>query len=179
MTAPALQLDFRQPPRSRWRGVGWLGLVAAVIGVVVVSESHSEAVAAHEQAQRRHALLAVRVTERSPLRSVAAPDAQTLSDIGRANAVIDRLTVPWDALFDAIEGADARQLGLLSLAPNASDRSLRLAGEVRSMDELLAYVERLAAQATMTQVHLQGYRRTQRDGVSVVSFTLAATWQQP
>lgn len=179
MTAPALQLDFRQPPRSRWRWVGWLALVAAVIGVVAVSESYSEAALATEQAQRRHALLEARLPEVSPRPGAAAPDAQTLADIGRANAVIDRLTVPWDALFDAIEGADAGQLGLLSLAPNASDRSLRLAGEARTMDDLLAYVERLAAQATMGQVHLQGYRNTQRDGVPVVSFTLAATWRQP
>ena len=107
------------------------------------------------------------------------PDASTLAASRRANAVIDQLSVPWADLFHAVEAADASGLAVLALTPNARDRTLRLAGEARSMGELLAYVERMAAQPTLRQVHLLGYSTAVRDGVSVVTFTLAATWRQP
>ena len=66
---------------------------------------------------------------------------------------------------------------MLALTPNARDRSVRLIGEARSMDELLAYADRLAAQPALSQVHLLGYRSVAREGVSVISFTMAATWR--
>lgn len=177
MTTAALQLDFQRPPASHARWVGWLLLAAAVPAVVLTAESYSGAEQAWMLAQGRHEQMQARGQADRPQRAVAPPDATTLASIRRANAVIDQLAVPWGELFDAIEAADARGLGLLSLTPNARDRSLRLAGEARSMEELLAYVQRMAAQPALRQVHLLGYGTVMRDGVPVVSFNLAATWQ--
>jgi hypothetical protein len=179
MTPAALQLDFAQPPASRARWIGWLVLAVAVPVVVLTSEAYSRADQTWELAQSRHAHLQGRLRADSPQRTAVPPDASTLAAIRRANAVIDQLSVPWADLFHAVEAADARGLGVLSLTPNARDRTLRLAGEARSMGELLAYVERMAAQPALRQVHLLGYSTSVRDGVSVVSFTLAATWRQP
>ena len=106
-----------------------------------------------------------------------AVDADTLALIRRAAAVADQLTLPWDELFAAVEAADARPLGLLSMVPNARDRSLRIAGEARSTVDMLAYVERLASQPALAQVHLVGYSSALRDGVPVVVFNLAASWR--
>lgn len=177
MSSAPLRIDFRRPPRARGHWVGWLALALAVPAVVAVSRAYSEVAQRHEAAQSRHDRLAERLRGNGTRRAAAAPDAQTLADIGRANTVIEQLVVPWDALFDAIEGADARGLGLLSLTPNARDSSLRLAGEARSIDELLAYVDRLAAQPALREVHLLAYSTVVRDGASVLSYTLAATWR--
>ena len=183
MTPSALQLDFRRPGVSRGRWIGWGALMAAVVGVAVVSDAYSDAAHTHELAQSRHDRLEARLQQhtggRDRNRSATIADVRTQADIRRANAVIDRLVVPWDELFNALEGADARGLGLLSLTPNARDRTVQLVGEARTMDALLAYVERMAMQSGLRQVHLQSYSVAARDGVPVVSFTLAATWQQP
>ena len=179
MTTAALQLDFKQPPASGARWVGWLVLAAAVPAVVLTSEAYSRADQTRELAKSRHVHLQGRLQAGSSQHMVAPPDATTLAAIRRANAVIDQLSVPWADLFNAVEAADARGLGVLSLTPNARDRTLRLAGEARSMGEMLAYAERMAAQPTLRQVHLLDYSTAVRDGVSVVSFTLAATWRQP
>ena len=183
MTPAMLELDFRRPAASRGRWIGWGALVAAVLGVVVVSDVYSDVTQTHDVARSRHEAIEARAQvdsrSRDTNRSAAASDEQTLSDIRRANAVIERLAVPWDDLFEAIERADARELGLLALSPNARDRTIQLAGEARTMDELLAYMDRMAKQARLRQVHLMSYSVTAREGVTVVSFTLAATWQQP
>jgi hypothetical protein len=108
---------------------------------------------------------------------VPPADAQTTADILRANLVIDELVVPWERLFDAIEDADPGGLGALALTPNARDRTLRLTGEARDLNELLAYVDRMGAQSLLGEVHLQGYNTVMRDGQPVLSFTLAAVWR--
>lgn len=174
-----LQLDFRRRPNSPWRWIGWSLLVAAVVVTIAFSNHYAEIEQRHAAAQNRAERLNDRMRATSPRRAAATvDDPQVLADLKRANAIIDQLTVPWDELFDAIEAADARGLGVLSLTPNARDRTVRLAGESRSMNELLAYVDRVAAQPALSQVHLLGYNTVQRDGVSAVSFTLAATWRQ-
>ena len=177
MKPQPLQHDFRRPPGSRWRWCGWALLAAAVGVAVALADRHAQIERAHTAAQERHERLSERLRARAPRSAAASPDAQTLADIRRANAIIDQLTVPWDGLFDAIEAADARGLGLLALTPSARDRTLRLSGEVRTVPELLAYVESLAAQPALGRVHLLGYSTTVRDGASIVSFTMAASWK--
>lgn len=177
MKPQPLQLDFRRAPSSRWRWCGWALLAGAVGVAATLADRHAQIEQAHMAAQQHHERLSERLRARAPRSAATSPDAQTLADIRRANAVIDQLTVPWDGLFDAIEAADARGLGLLALTPSARDRTLRLSGEVRTVPELLAYVESLAAQPMLGRVHLQGYTTTVRDGASIVSFTLAASWK--
>ncbi len=178
MSAAPLQIDFRAKPRPRSSWVGWALLVASVGAVLVFSEQLSDASQRHAAAQGRHEMLSERARDNKPRRTVATPDAQTLAEVQRANRIIDQLTVPWDELFDAVEAADARGLAVLSLTPNALERSVRMAGESRSVKELLAYVARMAEQPALSQVHLLGYNTVLRDGVPVVAFTLAATWRQ-
>lgn len=178
MRSASLQLDFRRRPRSPRRWFGWGLLAVAVVSAVAFSRRYAEIDEHHADAQGRVDRLNERARATGSRRTVAPADPQTLADLRRAGVIIDQLTVPWDELFDALDAAGARGLGMLSLTPNARDRTVRLAGESLSMNELLAYVDRLAAQPVLSQVHLLGYNTAQRDGVSVVSFTLAATWRQ-
>ena len=173
-----LQLDFRRTPTSRLRWLGWGALGAALLCGVAVFELYTDSARRHDIAKNGRDRLAEQLRVVQPRRAAETVDVQTLADVKRANAVIDQLTVPWDALFAAVEAADTRSLALLSLTPNARDRTLRLGGEARTIDAVLAYVDKLAAQPLLGQVHLLGYAPVVRDGVSVVGFTLAATWRQ-
>ena len=176
MTRAALQLDFVAPPRLRWRWLSAAALAALALLLALLLVLQSRVSQRHEAAASRHELLSERLQGASP-RSQAAPDALTRADIGRANGVIEELAVPWERLFDAVEDADARGLGALSLTPNARERTLRFAGEARDIHELLAYVDRMAAQSALGEVHLEGYNTVVRDGQPVLSFTLAANWR--
>ena len=125
----------------------------------------------------RHDQLAQPLRARTARSAVTAVDPRTQARVERANLIIDQLTVPWDSLFHAVEQADARGLGLLALTPVARDRTVRIAGEARSVTALLAYVDSLAAQPALGQVHLLGYSAAVRDGGPIVAFTIAAQWK--
>ena len=176
MSAPPLHLDFVAAPVYRWRRWCWAALALMVVCVVVLAQLQSVVSERLEAAQARHDLLRERLRASGP-RVVPPADAQTTADILRANLVIDELVVPWERLFDAIEDADPGGLGALALTPNARDRTLRLTGEARDLNELLAYVDRMGAQSLLGEVHLQGYNTVVRDGHTVLSFTLAAVWR--
>lgn len=177
MSAAPIHIDFlRAAPAPRWR---WALLAAAAALLVPVSDAYQGAAARREQAQQRFDLAERqdKLHKRRPGRVDSVADAQDAAGAQRANAVIDQLTVPWDELFQTLEAADARGVAVLSLAPNARDHTLRLAGEARKMDELLAYVSRLAGQPVLTQVHLLGYSTAVKEGAPLISFTLAAGWK--
>ena len=180
------QLTAHSPSKRRIAGWGFTEAVVAMgvlsMGVLGLLWLQGKTALAwrSQQGTEQAAWLTQDMAERlraTEPRPVAAPDAPTRADIVRANLVIEELVVPWERLFDAIEDADARSLGALSLTPNARDRSVRFAGEARDMNELLAYIERLSAQAALSEVHLQGYNTVVREGQPVLSFTLAATWR--
>lgn len=178
MRSPSLQLDFRRQPDSLWRWLEWGLLIVAVVIAVVLGNRYAEIDQRHAAAQSRVDRLNEQGRAAGERRGPAPADPQLPGDLRRANVIIDQLTVPWDELFDALETADAHGLGVLSLVPNARERTVRLAGESLSLAELLAYVDRVAARPELSQVHLLGYNTVQRDGVSVVSFILAATWRR-
>lgn len=178
MSAAPLQLDYRRPPSSPWRWLGWLLLALAAVAAALVADRYERVAHVHEVVQARADQLAERLRAARPDRPKVAPDTRTLAELARARAIVDELTVPWADLFEAVEAADAKPLGLLAVTPNARDRSLRMAGEARSVVDVLGYVDRMASQPALGQVHLLGYQTVVRDGVPVVSFTLAASWRQ-
>lgn len=177
MSAPPIHLDFmHEVPAPRWR---WALLAVAAVLLVPVSDAYQDAIAQRAKAQQRFDLAdrQDKLRKRRPAKADSVADAQDVAGAQRANAVIEQLTVPWDELFQALEAADARGVAVLTLAPNARDHTLRLSGEARQMDELLAYVSRLSQRPALAQVHLLGYSTSVKEGAPLISFTLAAGWK--
>jgi len=177
MSAAPLELDFLRAPRSSWRWLGWFALLSAALVAAAAADEHARAQDREAAARARVATLEARRAAAAP--APAAPaDAPTLALLQQASLVIDQLAVPWDRLFDALEAADAHGVGVLSLVPSARDRTVRMAGEAKSVDDVLAYTKRLSAQPVLSQVHLQSYATTTRERANLVVFTLGAAWRQ-
>ena len=99
-------------------------------------------------------------------------------EIIQANAILDQINLPWEALFDAIEQAATEEIALLSLQPNVSSRTVRIGGEARSMSELLDFVEALERESVVERVHLLNYKIKQDNPHRPVVFLLTAAWIQ-
>jgi hypothetical protein len=104
-------------------------------------------------------------------------DARVQIELKRANTVIDALSVPWEDLFEMVEGANAKGLAILSLVPDPRDHSLHLAAEAKTLEGMLAYLARLGAQPMLSDVTLVSYSTAQREGSEVIQFALVAKWK--
>jgi hypothetical protein len=180
MSAAPFQLDFspRRRGAARWaRWLAWLALGLVAWGVVTLADHAAGRGGEVAVLQQRQESLQRKL---NPLQARQAPPKPTPEDARRielANGAIEKLSVPWAQLLQAFESVRVPRIGLLSLVPNAQERSVRLSGEARTVPDLMVYVARLSALPSLTHVHLVGYDTVLREGAQVVSFTLSATWQ--
>jgi hypothetical protein len=176
-TQPRFEFGSGPSPGGWVRWLAWLALAGAALALVALADHASALDTELDVLRARNQLLAERLRPASARKVPPKPDADELRRIELANGAIDKLAVPWDDLLGSLEAIRVPHIGLLSLVPNAQERSMRLSGEARSVPDLMGYVERITALPLLAQVHLLGYETVPRDGAQVISFTLAARWQ--
>ncbi len=172
MSMRALALDFiRVPQRTPWIGVLLLIAGALVLGFVA---NHERALAAQiELADARLSTLATR-SQAKPTRP-ADVEAQQ-QEIRHANEILQQLALPWGALFNVVETANDKEIALLAIQPDANKRVLRLAGEAKNFDALLAYIARLEQSPMLGQVYLTSHEVRLQTAEKPVYFALIANW---
>lgn len=172
---PSLNLDYCRPPLPLPRA-GWVLLAAGVL-VLAASSAWTWRV----QAQLAAAETQLRVLERSaagaaraPARRIEASRGEAL-EVGRANALLRSLDVPWDDLFRAIEASAHEEIALLQLQPDPQKATVRITAEAKDFAALVAYSAELARRKPIGGVLLQSHEQDPR-GTSV-RFTLVARWK--
>jgi len=172
----ALHLDFLRPAGPRLQ----VGLALLALGVVAAVLVAWRFLALGRDVDELEVRLAdVKRLERRelPRMRVSAGDPKVLAqEVGRANAVLASLTLPWDAMFGELESAANANVGLLAIQPDGSGRQVRLAGEARSFEALLAYVARLESTAGFANVLLATHELKPGGAERPVAFTLTADW---
>lgn len=98
-------------------------------------------------------------------------------EIETARGVIRRLSLPWDALFRAMETAAFENVALLGVQPDAQQSSVNLAGEARAYADVLTYMSRLERSGALTNVRLLSHEIRRDDPQRPVAFTVAARWK--
>jgi hypothetical protein len=170
----ALELDFLHPAGARLR----LDLVVLAVGIAAAGAvAWRYSALADDVAALETRIDDVRRLARRdlPRMRVPAGDSRALAqEVGRANAVLATLTVPWDAMFGELESAAGANVALLGIQPDG--RQVRLAGEARRFEDLLAYIGRLEATPGFANVFLAGHELKSGAGGPGVAFTLAADW---
>jgi hypothetical protein len=171
-----LHLDFLQPHARR----GGLGLALLVAGVLAAGVGLVRQYQIAQEATR----LEERVTDARNMARRAMPriDLRTArgrplgDEIRAANVVIERLNVPWNALFRELEAAGDAGITLLAIQPDAATGQVRIAGEARKLDAVFSYVSRLEKREGLHNVYLVGH--SVRDTPSrPVAFSLLADWK--
>jgi hypothetical protein len=173
----ALHLDFLHPRRRRPR-VG-VALLAAGLLVAGGAAWRHGSLAADNAALRERLAQADGLANRSraPLRAASPAEARTQAQaLARANAVLASLNMPWNGFFAELESVADKQVTLLSIQPEADGRRVRLGGEARRYEQVLAYVARLEATEGFGQVFLATHALREGPGGRTVVFTLSADW---
>lgn len=102
--------------------------------------------------------------------------AQTL-EVTQANQVVRELAVPWAALFNAVDASGGDGIALLSLEPDTQKGTVKISGEARDLDVLLAYVKQLAGRDVFAGVLLQSHQVQREVAEKPLRFSLLARWK--
>jgi len=80
----------------------------------------------------------------------------------------------WYPIFLALEAASNEHVELLEFNPDKVNGVLRLRGDARNVEELVAYLGRLGKQPAIRRAYLSQQKNTKRDAIDVVSFEIHA-----
>ena len=86
------------------------------------------------------------------------------------------LATPWNELLDSIEQSDMPDIVLLGLDPSVKKQQVILTGEAKNLATILQYINKLAQQATLSQVYLQKHKVNETSNEKPVSFSIVAKW---
>jgi Fimbrial assembly protein (PilN) len=164
----ALDLDLvrRRPAWPAWAMLAVGVLLAAEAGFGVVGLRDEV-----RQLEQRRAAPVVRSA--APAAPLSEP---TRRELDAARRVLQELTLPWEAMFRAIEEADGKGIALLSIEPDAAKRSVRIGGEARNYPAILAFMQRLEASHTLSGVHLLNHQLREQEAGRPVYFIVATSW---
>ncbi len=172
MAIRALSLDFKQTPR-RWSALGLALLALGALALATVANEERKLAGQIELAESRLQVLA----KRGKIKPALPLDAQALQqEIRQANEILQQLALPWDALFQAVEANSEQEVALLSIQPDVGKRIVRIGGEVKNFDALLAYITRLEQSKILDHVYLTSHEVRTQDAEKPVRFALVANW---
>lgn len=171
----SLDLDFqRTGPRGRWRGLALLAAAVLVSAQLFFQYRTLNAEADRWEARNAQLARALRQSRTPP--AVRADPQRTALEIQRARLVWQQLTLPWQALFAAVESYPGGQVALLAIQPDAQKQQVRISGEARHLAAVLDYVRYLEACPQLEQVLLQKHQLQAQEREQPIRFVVQAKW---
>lgn len=172
----ALRLDFHRS-RRRVQPLGLAVLAAGAAAAVFALWQHHEASRELEFTAAKVAdyqRMSQRTLSRVSVTGAGAKAQQ--QEVDRANVLLAQITLPWGALFKDLERATRNDVALLAIQPDAAGRQVRIGGEARSFDAMLAFIARLEELDPFANVFLTGHTLRVAGALRPVSFSLVADW---
>lgn len=170
-----LDIDFAAAPR---RGPNLAGLALLVAGAAALALVSLELDDLDQQTAVAEARLK-NLTRRSTSAAAKSAGAGKDAAAGPAKEALARLGAPWPDLLEQLEALADLPVAVLDLSADAHGRTLRLAGEAKTLGEVLTFVERLRQSRRLDEVYLQGHEARKVGAAEIIAFAVQATWPQP
>lgn len=166
-----LQLDFRATPRAP----AWASVVLAILALAFAIElglSYQRTREATAEAETRLA----RAGKRSPGRDAVALRASA-EEIAAAREAHDRLAIPWESLFRALESTASEKISLSAIEPDPKSGSVLISGEANDFLAALDYVVRLGRTGALKDAHLVKHELRTGEAGRPIAFSVSASWK--
>jgi hypothetical protein len=169
----ALAIDFVAVARR----VRWTRNVLALIAVAFAIDTGHRYVTLKSEVDQKSAAIA-RAASTQPA-SRPALNNHTADEYNFARQTLGRLSTPWDRLFDALEAAHSKDVVLLSVEPDADNRTVTITGEAKDYLGALGYLANLAQQRPLKRVHLVHHEVRKQLSLRPLLFSISAGWEEP
>jgi hypothetical protein len=108
--------------------------------------------------------------QRAPAAAALKVSAQEVTAV---RETVQRLSLPWDELFAALESAASEKVALTVIEPDVSKGTVTISGDGKDYLAALSYVSNLSRTEGLERVQL--VRHEQKDN-GPVSFAVSAAW---
>lgn len=160
-----LDLDFR----SRRGGSPWLGWLLVAIGAAVCLDAGLTYYDLRKSLREGEKVL----VSRAPAARGAKASPQ---EVAAVRETVQRLALPWDELFKALESAANDKVALAAIEPNAAKGTVTISGDGKDYLAALSYVSNLSRSESLDRVELVRHERKNADPNSPVNFAVSAAW---
>jgi len=162
-----LGLDFVRRARSPWPG---RLLVAVALGLALdMALSYKDLRASVALGEAK---LAKARPREAPRPKVSAEEIAAVRD------TVNRLGMPWERLFAALESATSDQVALLGIEPDVKAGTVVISGDSRDYLATLSYVLNLSRDQALSHVQLVRHEVKANDPQSPVAFAVSAGWNE-
>jgi hypothetical protein len=175
----SLDLDFVPKSVFALSNIGWIGPAMLLTGLMIAAftwQSYQ-----HQKIELLQITSLLNQINRLPTKKILplniVPVSITLDKKQQIEDAVAALTIPWNALLNAVEKPDMRDIALLSFTPNIKNQQLVLAAEAKNLQAALNYVDALQAQPVFDKVYLQKHAINEADISKPVKFNVFVHWQ--
>jgi biopolymer transport protein ExbD len=147
------------------RGSPWLGRVLLALAACVAVDAGVSYHAAKSTLAENQS----RLKQRTPGGSAPRVSPQ---EVAAARETVQRLALPWDELFMALESASSEKVALAAIEPDPKAGTVTISGDGKDYLAALSYVLNLSRTEGLEKVQLVRHEQ-KNDGVS---FAVSAAW---
>jgi hypothetical protein len=169
-----VRIDFsgRRPDAPGWSlALLALGIIVCISAVWRLSDLAMREARAAGDVHRAQAALA----RRRPV--PAAPVVLAEARVAAINSAITQLNLPWQPLFQCLEGVKPQNVALLGLEPDGKKRVLRILAETKQPEDMLAFVQMIRAQPQLADATLIKHETNLQDPNRPIRFVVEAVWK--
>lgn len=109
---------------------------------------------------------------------VASAPKVSPEEVAAVRETVERLGMPWDKLFGALESAATDQVALLGIEPDPKAGTVVISGDSKDYLAALSYVLNLSRADTLARVQLVRHELKTHDPQGAVSFAVSAAWRE-
>ncbi|HVL37641.1 MAG TPA: PilN domain-containing protein [Burkholderiales bacterium] len=146
----------------------WAGRVLAVAALALLADAGLSYYQARTAIDAHQAAIARAEPRAAPARKVPAEELAVVRD------TVERLALPWERLFQALEAAASGEVTLAGIEPDPKAGTVIISGQGRDYPAALEYVQRLERSEALSRVQL--VRHEARHDRGAVTFAVSATW---
>jgi Tfp pilus assembly protein PilN len=152
------------------RGAPWVGWVMLAAAAAVCLDAGLDYRSLSKSMREGEA----QVARRAPPASTAKLTAQ---EVAAVRETVQRLALPWDGLFAALESVASDKVALTAIDPDTAKGTVTISGEGKDYLAALSYVANLSRVEGLEQVQLVRHEQKANDPNGPVSFAVSAAWK--
>jgi len=160
-----LNLNFS----AKGHGSAWLGRLVLAAGAAVCLDAGLSYKSLHDALKQNEARFATPASA-GPALKVSAQEVAVVRE------TVQRLGLPWDELFAALESASTQGVVLASIEPDVGKGTVTISGDGKDYLAALSYVSNLSRTRGLERVELVRHERKNPDPNGPVSFAVSAAW---